>query len=405
MSNTSVLGALEYELESAFGEDVATFATFRIPLLDRIDFSGLKHDKIEPNRVVQYRNDGTPWIAGEQSGEFKTKIYLAGHGSSTAGATTLDPIETLLGVVFGNAAVSSATGTTATGGTASALTTAAVSGFSAGGLCRVGTLGDGRGNGQFYLVSGHGGSSLNLSVVLDAAPVNGDVIYSSAVIHPSESPTAGPAASSVRMRALTANLQYELHGVFAKAVSIGGLNPGEVPFAEITWGVAWWRQVTGAAFPSAIATSQYTPAPTAAGSFYFNTLSTLTRVKRLYRDLTIDYTLGIVELKSAGGAGQYQTITGVRRTPDQIKLSWTEDAATTTEALWTGASRYNSLITLSPSAGSSVGFFFSNLAITGARPVQTDRNGINSQKIECMAYTGPTTTNELTLSAFRMAFS
>ena len=197
---------------------------------------------------------------------------------------------------------------------------------------------------------------------------------------------------------------YELHGCFIKALSLTGLNTGEIPAIEITIGVSWW-QYAGGTFPSVVAQNAYSPAPVAAGSFFLNTVGTTTRAKRTHRSLSIDWTLGVVPLSGPGGANQYQTIVGARRTPDSIKLSWTEDAAAGNDALWTGTSRYHACITLNAVSGSAVGFYMPNLCITGARPMQMDDGGINRQKIEAMAYTGPTTTSDLTLSAIRMAFA
>src|SRR5678809_1060103 len=116
MSNPAALGSVTYETEASWGVDTTTFATLRLPIISPVDASGLAHSKVDSGRVVQYRNDGTAWILATQGGSFKTKMYLPGHGSSTSGATTITALETLLGYVFGNAAVSSASGTTATAG-------------------------------------------------------------------------------------------------------------------------------------------------------------------------------------------------------------------------------------------------------------------------------------------------
>ncbi|TXH41026.1 MAG: hypothetical protein E6Q97_38480 [Desulfurellales bacterium] len=403
MSNTAALGAIEYEIETTWGEDVTTFTTHRLPVLDAIDVSGLVHNKIAPNRVVQYRNDGTPWITMDQGGEFKVKLHLTGHGSTTSGATTVMAIETFLGYVFGNVTVSSATGTTVTGGTATAPTLAGGA-FAASSLCRIGAIGDGRGNGQFYAVNAHG-ANLVLLTAMDATPNNGDVVYSAVNIYPSETPTSG-SVQSMRMRFLSANLKYEAHGVFPKSLSISGLNAGEVPTIEVTLGVSWWRQTATGTFPSTVTQSAFTPAPVAAGSFFLQTVGTTTRSKRTHRDLSIEYTMGIAELKGPGGLNQYQSTIGARRLPDSIRVSWSEDAATTIDDLWTSTNRLHACITLSAVAGSAVGFYMPNLCITGARPLQFNGDGINRQRIEAMAYTGPElAAGELGLSAFRMGFA
>ena len=209
MSNPGQLGSITYEAESGFAPDVTTFTTLRLPIIAPVDASGLVHNKLDSNRVVQYRNDGTAWILGTMGGSFKTKFYLPGHGSTTSGATSITALETLLGLVFGNAAVSSANGTTLTGGTATAPTTTASGTFSAGSLCFVGSLGDTRGGGQGYAISTHVTTTLTLLTALIGAPTNGDVLYSATTIYPSESPTS-TTVTSLRFLLQTANLMLSL---------------------------------------------------------------------------------------------------------------------------------------------------------------------------------------------------
>jgi hypothetical protein len=406
VSNPSALGAIEYEPETNWAENVTTFATHRIPILGAVDCSGLVHTKAAPERVVQYRNDGTQWVLMTMGGSFKTRIDWPGHGASTAGAPTLDAIETYLGYVFGNAALSAAASTTLTGGTATVPITAASGTFSAGGLCRVGAGGlsaDGRGNGQFYPLATHVTTTLTLLAALDGAPSNGDVLYPVAMFYPSESPTA-TAITGLRFRLLTANLRYECHGCYPMSVTFTGLSPGERPQIEVTWGVSWWAYST-ATFPSTVASNQYNPAPIAAGSLFVQTLGTATRAasaKRVCRSFSIEHTLGIEVLKGPGGVSPYQDIVGARRTPDRVKWRWTEDAdaATATPVLpgyGTGTTFLHAMWTGSCSAGSAIGAYARRLCVSNVA-VQRAENNINRLSIEAEAYTGTTTTSDLTLA-------
>lgn len=413
MSNPSALGAIEYEAETNFGEDVTTFATHRIPHRGRVDASGLRHDKIDSERVVQYRNDGTQWVLMAMGGSFKTLLDLPGHGTTTAGSPTVDALETFLGYVFGNTALSSGTSTTLTGGTATVPTTTAAGTFSAGGLCVIGALGDGRGNGQMHAIATHVVLNLTLLTAMDGAPLNGDILYPVGMMYTSEGPTAAGllgsgATPGLRFRLLTGNLRYECHGCYPTAVSLSGFSPGGRPQIEITWAVSWWRYTT-ATFPSVVASNTYNPAATAAGSVFLNDFGTATRVKRAVRDFRIDYSLGMVPLEGPGGANQYQKCVGCRRTPDKIKVSWTEDAdaATTTPVLpgkATAQTFQHLLATLSTAAGSRIGFYFRRLAVTTV-PIQSDNGGINRLSVEAEAQVSTTTTNDLTLSAFCMGFA
>lgn len=412
MSNASQLAALEYEAETTFGENVSTFGTHRVPIFGDPDITGLKHDKQDAKRVSQRLQEGSLWILGPQSGSFKTKMYLHGHGSTTSGATTVDPVETFLSFAFGTPSasiISAASGTTLTGGTATVPLTTASGTFAAGSLCRIGSLNDARGNGQFYAIATHTTTTLTLLQAMDGVPSNGDVLFSAANFFLPEDPTGAPAAiTGLRMRFLTANLRYELHGCYPTNLAITGLNPGEIPTIEVTWGVSWWQYST-ATYPSVLASNQYNPGPVASGSFFLNDVGTLTRVKRTVREFSIDVKMGVDMLPGPGGVNAYQVCIGAKRVVSDITVKWTEDsdAATLTPALDTfalGTTKKHMTATLSTTAGSAIGFRFNALAVK-SRPIQTKRGNINSVSIECDAQTGSTLTSDLTASAMIMGFA
>ena len=411
MSRSSRLGAVSYNTEASWGEDLTTFGT-RLPVLTQVDVSGLSHEKMAPDRVVQYRNDDTLHIPMLMGGSFRTKLYLTGHGSATSGATTISALETLLGYVFGASVVAAATGTTATGGTATVPTLAAATGFSNGTICRIGALGDGRGNGQFHAVNSHAASALNLLTGMTLAPNAGDVVYSAAIVYPQELPSSST-MTGMRFLLQTANLEYEAHGCFPMSATISGYNTGEVPTIEVEWGVSWWRYST-ATFPSATAVDEPTPAACAAGSVFINTVvgstPTATRVTRTVRSMTINWTIGVQTLMGVGGVNAYQGIVGAVRVPDDIRVTLLEDseAATATPALdgfWDSSNRYHMLCTLNPQATKAMAIYFRKLVVVGQRPQQRDDGGINRVAIELKAVTGPTTTNDLTAAAAILAFA
>lgn len=406
MSNPSNLGAIVYEPETNFGENVSTFGELRLPVIEGIDVATLQHEKFDAARVNQYRQEGTQWILGSQAGStIKTKFWLTGHGSPTGDAVTISKIETLLGTVIGNVVRAATSGTTLTGGTKGSLTTTASGTFAPGSLCRVGVLGDGRGNGQFYPVGDHTSTTLTPLVELDDDPEDGDVLHSAVILHPPEDPTAS-AVKSVRMLAQTANLRYELHGCVATEWSITGTNTGERLAIEVTWAVAWWRHST-ATFPSAVATDSTLPATNAAGSFAVEDVGTGTRSKRSIRNFTLEWTAGVELLVGPGGVNEHQVVINARRTTDSVKIGWTEDApaATLTPELHTmgvGTVFKHVCYTLGTTAGTAVGFYFPRVAITSV-PVQTRDGNINRMTVSGMAYTGPDATSDLSLSCIRIA--
>ncbi len=410
MSNSSRLGAIEYMAESSFAETSTTFSTHRLPIIGEVDCSGLTWDKQDPQRTEQYLQGGSQHVLMGQGGSFRTKLDLCGHGVTTAGSPSLDAIETLFGYVFGNVALSASASQTLTGGTASVPTTSAASGFTAGSLCRVGALGDNAGNGQMYPIATQSSSNLNLLAALSGSPTNGDVLYPTATFYTFESPPANGINATVpglRFRALTANLQYSMHGCFPTAMSLSGLNSAERPQAEITWQVARWAAVS-ATFPSAVTSNQYNPAPIAAGSLFVADVGTATRTTRTYRNFTVDFTLGMVPLMGPGGVGAYQTVVGCRRVPSSIKISWVEDADSVTaspvlQGYGTGTTSKHIMWTGSTTPGSAIGMYFPKVCFDNV-PVQFNDGGINRMRISGMAYTGGTTTTDLTASAFRMGW-
>ncbi len=402
MANPSALGSIEYEAESGWAEDVSTFATHRLPLVAPIDVSGLVHSKVAPDGVYQRRQEGSQYILMTQGGSFKTKLDLAGHGATTAGSPTVDAIETFLGLDFGNVGLSASASTTLTGGTAAAPTTTASATFPAGGLCRVGALGDADGDGQMYPITTHVTTTLTLAAALRATPANGAVLYPVVQLYPSSAPTSN-AITGTRFRLQTANLQYTCHGCWPMSASISGLAPGGRPQIEVTWGVSRWGYSTGT-FPSTVTSNRYNPAPVAAGSLHINSVGTSTRAEYYCRDFTLDYTLGVEMLKGPGGVGAYQDIIGATRTSDDVKVGFTvdADAATTSPVLpgWgTGTTAKSLMYTTSTAPGSAVGIWLPNVCVTSV-PIQMADGNINRFRFEGSAYTTSTTTTALTLAAF-----
>jgi len=411
MAGPSALGAIELAPESAFAETSTTFATDRIPVLGMVNVSGLVHAKEASGRVEQYRQGGSQHVLMGQSGSFEMEIDLAGHESTTAGSPTLSMRETLLGYAFGNVALSAAASTTFTGGTATVPTTTASGTISAGGIIFSGVLADGRGNGQAHAVATHVTTTATLLTGTDVAVNAADVLYPSAMIYPSETPSVGLNGSvlGLRFRLLTNGLQYACHGCAITGVAFSGLNTGERPKIKLTVTVARWSAVS-ATFPSAVASSTANPSVVAAGSFFFNAVGTATRALKVISAFELNYTLGIVPLMGPGGVGAYQSIVGYRRTVDQINISWVEDAdaaptaTPVAQGYGTGTTSYHALYTLSTTAGSRVAFYWPKLCVTNV-PVQFDDGGINRMKVEAAAYTGSTTTNNLTASAMRLAMA
>jgi hypothetical protein len=410
MGNPSSVLEAYYEVESMpggiLGENVSTVATYKLNLRAPVDCSGIEQKKIAMEQTSAYRGDPGDWILGTFEPTWKTKLAIPGHGSVTTGAVTITAFETLLGIIFGNSAMI-ATGSTLTGtGTATAPTTTDSGTLLPGQLVFIGSLGDGKGEGQCYPVVTHATTTLTLGIDLQATPGAGNVRYAGAMVYPHSDATTSN-ITGIRMAIASANCQYLMHGSFPTAVSISGLNPGEVPMLEVTWKAAWF-EYKNSTFPTAVASDSFNPAATAAGSFVVNTIATGTNsatTRRAYRDLTIDIDIGTIECRGPGGFNAYQDIVGAKRGQDSCKVTWAEyaEATTTTPALpgfGTATSRKHAALTLSTADGSRVGFYFPSLRVMNV-PRLIDINGINGYRIECMAGVGPTATSALTLSKWR----
>jgi len=398
MSNSNVLAAVEYEAESVFGEDVTTFATHQLSVRGEPDISGITWDTEPAGRIEQYRTGGAPPVKMTKGGTFKT-VHDMVRGVTMVGSPSISAFGTLWGLAVGTAALSAAASTTLTGGTAVAPTTTASGTFSAGGLCRVGALGDGDGNGQFYAIGTHTTTTLTLLGAMDGAPVNGAVLYPVEQIYPTSAATTTD-VTGTRFRFLSANLGYELHGCFPMSIEYTGTNTGERLQATITWGVSWWRH-TSTTLPSAVASDRYNPAVNAAGSFNFQAVGTTTRATYQIRNLSITHTLAVVPMPGPGGVDANQKYVGAKRGGhDSVSMTFTvdADAATATpawHALATGTNLFHAEMTFSSADSTAVGFKMPRVCIRKP-PVQSNNGGVNALVIECDAYAGATTTNDLT---------
>lgn len=407
---TSALGAAEFADEAAWAE-VSTTYDQRLAVTNQIDASGLVQEHIETGRTVQYQNEGTAPFAGPKSGSFRTEFWLPGHGVSTASGTpTVKDHETVLGYVLGTTTTSGAA-TTASGGTATSMTTAAASGLTPGGIVWVGVDGDGRGDGQPTVVSAHGSSTLDVLVGIPAAPSGTDAVTSAVNVHTIETPSSA-GFTSLRWRLLTADQQYACRGCCPTALEISGLNPGESAKAMVDWYTSIWDPVS-ATFPSTVSVDAYNPASNGGGSLFIAARGTATRSGNTYscRSFSMSINLGTVTKPGPDGIDPLQTIVAAIRSPMEITFRIVVDSdSATASPTWPGKWDTNAQMHMlyglnNSSTGKRMAIYAPNAYITGRKPVQSNRNGINSEEITLVARANTAvTTSELTLSAVRIAF-
>ncbi len=410
MSNASALQALEYEAEATFGEDITTFATHRLPCVGPVMLN-ISRDKIEAAHLVQNAGERTPQILGPFEGGFTIKLWARGHGTTTVGSPTIEAVETFMGLVLGTAFTPLPASTTLTGGTATVPLTTSSGTFTAGALCRIGVLGDGRGNGQVYPIATHVTTSLTLLAAMDTSPTNGDVLAGICHMHMPEDPTnAATAIAGTRFRFRSGNIAYEMHGCWPRGLKLTGTKTGAAAMWEVDMGCAWFRE-TATSGISTVTSNQYNPAVCTTGSLFLNDVGTATRTKRTCRDFTVDISMVNVALEGPGGVIAGQKVIGAKRLTHEYTFSWVEDADTATASpvlpgyfTASGATRKHLSKTFNSTPGSQFALYAPAIDIVDKYPIQYDDSGVNRYKIIAKASTGATTTSELTKSSVRFGY-
>jgi hypothetical protein len=395
----------EPETSAALWAEALDTTQYRIPICGPVEVR-LTQDKLDPGRVTQYMGDGTEWVPGPMGGTITFDVWLTGHGSTTEGATGTTDLWRLLGWMIGATQVSASSGDTITGGTASVPTTTGANGFDNCSLARIGTLGDTRGNGQFAAVATHAANTLTLLTAIDGAPSNGDKLYSAELAYAAETTCD---IIGGRFKLLTADNQYLARGCFPMSIEFPDLDTGVLPRARCTVGVSWWKPISET-WPNTTAGDTFSPGNITGGSFFFQTQGTATRVKLEVRKFSVQHALNTKPFPGPGGVNPNQVIVGAKRLSGTTRVSAVVDAngASTAPTHWQNhdnGGKWHGLRTFSPGVGSALAMRFPCLRYIGQRPTQVNNDGRNGVAIDFQALTGPTTTDELTLSRFVMAGS
>ncbi len=412
MSRTPEAGAALFNTEATWAEVSTTFGT-RVQPIGQIDVSRLERPKIVVPYTTQLLNEIQPGVNGVYGGEFDIEMRLTGHGSTTDGAISLTPLEQLLGIFLGAVAAASSSGTTASGaGTVTSLATTAANGYVAGSLVGpIGAIGDGRGNGQFSVVSSHAANAMALLVAIDAVLNATDKIRNPAVAYTIEDPTANPAITSTRWRFLSGNLQYDARGCYPKRIALTQLGPAGEPTVRFTFGVSWWKEVAET-FPTATSVSVFPHAPVANGSLFLASYGTTTRTQDVTklnaRAFELTWDLGIRERRGPGGVNPGQVIIGCSRVRSSGSVDIIVDApdATTAPDLVTKwiANTPLHMLYVWGAADTLGGALYSPYVVPdGNSPTQFDSEGINSYRFRGRLGPDRTKTTAVERSALRVA--
>jgi len=389
--------ACSYEDESSWAEDTDTWAT-RLQLVGQPTVT-LNQERVAEPITQQYREEGKAGVLGPRTGEITLTLALTGHGGTSAGALTRTDVGTLLHSFIGECETDDQGRTVSSATSASQFAPSGI--FVDGGLVRVGSLGDGRGDGQFAAVNN--GTTMTLLTALGATPNVADVIYANQLLYPHETP-AGVAITSHRMLIQTANKQYKLRGVFPRSLSISGTNPGEQLSVSLTYGISWW-DYANETFPNTTATDAKAGTIVGNGSAFIQDVGTVTRATYSMRSFSLNFDMNVSELEGPDAVNPYQTIVGAVRNRCAVTCTTVHDAeATGTETFgdkFDAGTLQHILVGFSVVDGKAVGIYLPNAELT-SRPTQEGIDGLNRVTCNWRALTSTDTTSGRTLSSFRI---
>ena len=394
----SALQAVSYETESSWGENTTTYGT-RLQTLNRVDTSNLTKDKVSVPITRQRLNEGIDGVPTYDGGSFAIELLLTGHGGATTGSLTETDLNTLLGIVLGTSDASSE-GTTADGtGDKDAFGVSGGS-FAAGSICRVGSHSDGRGEGQAYAVDGLSMGTLTTFNGLGSAPNNGDVVYAMQLAYVNEDTTS---ITSTRWQILSGDKQYECHGCFPTGITFNELFRG-LPKVQITFGVSWWKPVSGNTFPDTTATDAKEGAPPVQGSFAYQDHGTQTRNTLSLRDFSLEIPINVTTIEGQDGVDSNQIIVdAVRNAGGMPRMTIVIDAeAAGTETLYddyTSGNLKQLMYTMNPTDGKSIAVYMRKARMVSPVPTQRDVDGLNRIQATFEAVTDTDGSSELDRSA------
>lgn len=412
MSRTPELGTALFNTEAAWAEVQTTFGS-RVTTIGPISVDKFSRPKLVPAYTTQLLNEIQPGVNGTYSGEFTITMMLTGHGSTTNGAITLNFLETLLGQFLGAVQAASSAGTTATaGGDADTLNVAAASGYTPGALIGpLGTIGDGRGNGQFSVVSTHSASVIQLLVAIDAALNNGDIVRNPAVAYTIENPTTSHAVTSTRWRFLSGNMQYDARGCFPLRMEIVQLSPGEEPMVRFTFGISYYEEIAAGGFPDPSSQQIFPHAPVANGSCFLGAFGVTTRdatTKLVARSFSIVWNVNVLPRKGPGGVNPGQDIIGATRTRGTGTVEIVVDApdATATPDLvtkWKTNAKLHLDYTWGAADGQGGALYCPVVFPSEDSPLQYDSGGIQSMRFRGRIGSDASKSTALERAALRIA--
>ncbi len=392
---------IQYAAEGSFAENASSLSSNtwdkRIPVLEA-DISGLTQERI-PNAAFQNRqNETLPGHLGVRQGTFSFTCYWDGHAGVTTGSLTETWLQDLLSDALGGGNTAQVGGAVAGSGiTVINLGTTHTATLVAGAIVRVGSKGDGKGDGQAAVV----GTAPALITALPAAPIATDVIYATQLAYPTETPSA-----TKRFLFGYTGTGEQWHMVGCQLAGLDfTIGTGQLPTVKLTYRCAYWGR-SATSIPSAVALEDCRTAPTAGGSLFVQDVGTTTRATFDASEVTLSLDLGLANVESVSSSkATYQTITNYVRTrcipTVTFKAPWVSTFETLYDTDGSATTHKHILFTCNPTDGRSVGFYMPRAYIASPKPTVEEINEQSYVPVTFVGREGTTTTNDLTKSAIR----
>lgn len=374
--------SLKYANETVFGEFSGSFPT-RIEITEPIPGTSFTQELLSAERVTQYQNDPAKSVLAAIGGEFTVNKYLTGAGELGVAAKPATDLYSLLLPVVGLGLSSNVGGVVGAGATTSSVTVTGAT-IANGSLVRIGVLGDGRGDGQFYRVDDFTADVATLASGCAVAPADGDLVYPALLIYPDDDPCQQ--FTGQRFELGSPNDQIQAFGCYPSSLSFSGLSASELMAVAIGYTVAHWRRPSSPlTWPDTSPSDEKDAVTTGGGSFVLHLAGSPARVTFEAVQTAIDATFEAVPTEAASGFHPQQRVVGAVRAETNVSKTVTIDAPIAgTNPLWDHWNDRDDLFSLSTFAavdGRSVGICIPNGFADGAAPVQQDLNGRNRESI------------------------
>jgi hypothetical protein len=327
----------------------------------------LEQERLEDGSALPRLSDKLPGHPGPRRCSLRLEMYLEGLGTSGAGSITQTAQNILLAGAFGGTKNDAAGTTVSSASSASAFDLTSETNWAAGTIGRMGSKGDGRGDGQAFAWNGTNGTY----TALPAQPNNGDVAYGTQHLWMDDS-IANPVSERFLVMHSTTGAQFLLVGCAISSVEFSW-PIGEIPKVTIEWRGVHWRTVART-FPDSLVPTTHNCAPVAGGSLFVQDVGTTTRNIEVAAEVNLTLDLGLEPVEGGAPAGTFQTATQWARTRRdcmiEIKIPWEDTYQTWWDSINSGLVYKHLLWTATATNTVATGFYARNCFPAGNRPSQ-----------------------------------